>query len=130
MTSRVGRPHLDAGALIALDRADPQMWARLRRMTSVRGTAPLVSAPVVAQVGGSGRQANLARALGLCKVVPTSDEIALRAGQLLAATGGDDAVDAIVVATAEQHGGAVYTSDPSDIGALAEHVRRVAVIAV
>lgn len=132
MSAELRRPHLDAGALIGLERNDREMWARLRRMTSVRGFKPRVSAPVVAQVWRSGRQANLARALALCQIVDATDAIARRAGELCAATGTTDAVDALVVATAEAlGGGAVYTSDASDISTLAAHARRpVAIVPV
>jgi predicted nucleic acid-binding protein len=122
--------HLDAGALIALDRRDRRVWARLRTLEAEQ-ERPHVAAPVLAQVWRSGRQANLARGLRSCRVVPATETLARRAGELCAATGTADAVDAIVVATAETHGAFILTSDVSDISRLAGHARRpVGVIAI
>lgn len=119
-----GELHLDAGALIALDRLDRRAWARLHHATVSEAVLPRVAAPVVGQAWRSPRQANLARALHLCEVVPATLSLARRAGELCAAAGTSDVVDALVVATAEVRGGTVLTSDPFDIGALAGHARR------
>lgn len=53
----------DAGALIAVDRDDPLMFARHRQAVS-RGLVPVVPAPVIWQVWRDGsEQARLARFL-------------------------------------------------------------------
>jgi hypothetical protein len=120
---------LDAGALIGLDRRDRTMWLLLRRAVD-RGVRPHVPAPVVTQAWRSPRQANLARALRLCDVVDTDLATARRAGELCAAAGTADAVDAIVVASAAGRDDAIVTSDVHDITALVTHAPGVAVIRV
>ena len=117
----------DAGILIGLDRDDRALWARLR-IINRRAVVPVIPAPVVTQVWRSPRQANLARALGHCRIEPTDAELARRAGELCGAAGSSDAVDAIVVASAARRGDTVFTSDPTDLRALSAHVRGVAVV--
>lgn len=76
------------------------------------------SAAVVAQVWRDGRrQANLARVLagvGVRGLVPGDDK---STGELLAAAGTRDVVDAHVVFCAEG-GDSILTSDPEDVGRL------------
>ncbi len=62
------------------------------------------------------------------RVEPVDDELARQAGELLAATGSRDAVDAIVVASAARRRDDVVTSDRMDIASLAEHVPGVNVV--
>ena len=54
-------------------------------------------------------------------------ELARRAGELLAETGGSNAVDATVIASAAQRGDIVVTGDEGDLKALVRSVRGVAV---
>jgi malonyl CoA-acyl carrier protein transacylase len=54
-------------------------------------------------------------------------ELAKRAGDLLAETGGSNAIDATVVASAAQRGDIVVTGDPEDLHALARRVQGVTV---
>lgn len=115
---------LDAGMLVALDRGSRRHWARLRAAQR-EGILPVVPAPVVTQVWRSARQANLGRALKACAVEPTDDELAREAGELCAAAGTRDAVDAIVVATAARRGSTVATSDLDDLARLAMHAKDV-----
>ena len=64
------------------------------------------------------------RLLQLCTVNPVTESIARRAAALRYRAGrsGISAVDAVVAATADHAGGAVvWTSDPKDLRALAEH---------
>jgi len=68
--------------------------------------------------GGSGRQANLARALRGVDVRALDDELGRRAGVLLAAAGADDVIDATVVLLARD-GDEIITSDPIDLRHLA-----------
>lgn len=119
---------LDAGALIALERNEARVWARLKE--AVRQTVrPVIPAPVLAQVWRSAQQANLARAIKQCRVEVTDNELARAAGELLAATGTDDAIDAIVIAGAARRGDIVVTSDVDDLGRLAAHVKGVTLAA-
>ncbi len=78
-------------------------------------------APVVAQAWRDGaRQARLARLLrDSVDVVPYDDALARQAGELLAATGLSDAVDAGVAVLAHRRAGIVVTSDPEDLTRLA-----------
>lgn len=110
----------DAGALVALERNDREVWRLLKRSTRSEVTG-LTHGGVVAQVwrGGHGRQAVLARALANMEVEPLDDQLGRAAGILLARTGMSDAIDAAVVALAED-GDRILTSDPDDIDRLVE----------
>ena len=110
---------LDAGALVAVDRDDRAMIARLR----VAGKAGLElrsNAMVVAQVWRDrlGRQVNLARLLRAVDVRAVRHEDGRAAGVLLAAAGTADAIDATVVLLAAP-GDRIVTSDPDDLTRLA-----------
>lgn len=109
---------LDAGALIALESSDRHMWERFS-VALQSSTPPKTHGGVVAQVwrGGTGRQARLARALDLVKVIPLDDELGRRAGVLLSQTGLTDAIDAALAALANP-GDQIITSDPDDLALL------------
>lgn len=98
-----------------------------------RDSTPTVLAPVVAQVWRDGaRQARLARYLRTAvDIVAYDDQLARQAGELLAATGLSDAIDAGVALLAHRVGGVVVTSDRDDLelltGALADPPRVVMV---
>jgi hypothetical protein len=111
---------LDAGALIAFERAD-------RRITLLLGVALrdqveiVVPAGVVAQVWRDGRrQARLARLLGAEEVeVEILDDRRARAvGQLCGVRRTTDIVDASVVLCARTRGHRIVTSDPDDLAHL------------
>ncbi len=59
--------------------------------------------------------------------MPPAEEVARRAGSLLAATGGDNAVDALVVAEAEPVHDEVITGDVGDLVELAAHAETVTI---
>ena len=108
---------LDAGALIALERADRATIAILLRART-RKHAMIVPSPVLAQVWREGaRQARLARFLGSTGVdIEALDDLrARKAGQLCGVTGAHDIVDASVVVSAKEHRASVVTSDPKDL---------------
>lgn len=111
---------LDAGAFIATERGSRDVAALVKR-ERLAGRAPMTNGAVVAQIwrGGRGRQAPVARLLAGTKVVPVGDRLGRRAGMLLAATGGSDAVDAAVIALAAD-GDDILASDPDDLRALGE----------
>lgn len=117
---------LDTGALVAAERGDRRFWI-LYKLAKERSVTPSIPTPVLAEVwrGGGPRQALLARALLGCDAVPTSADVAKRAGSLLASTGGDNAIDALVVAEAERSHDEVVTSDTDDLEELAEHAQGV-----
>ncbi len=78
-------------------------------------------APVIAQAWrGGARQARLARFLGgSVSIVSYDGQLAREAGELLAATGLADAVDAGVALLAHRIGGIIVTSDRDDLSVLA-----------
>lgn len=113
-------PVLDAGAFIALERRDPRLLALVAELVARRQVA-LAPAGVVAQVWrGSPRQHAMIRLLrtGVIRAEPFSEEVALRVGLLLAATGASDVVDGHVALIARKVRGIVVTSDPDDIARL------------
>lgn len=110
---------LDAGAFIALERADPTMRMLVDRIR--RESPPLVtSAGVVAQVwrGGARRQVELAFLLRRTEVVDLTDSQARVVGTLLGVTGTSDPVDAHIAFIARTRGWPVLTSDPDDLRTL------------
>ncbi len=111
---------LDAGALIAIDRADPRM-AQIIEL-SRRAGAELVSTSVA--VGQAwrdgGRQARLARALPMIDIRVVGLAEAKQAGELLRSTGSADVVDALVALLALP-GDIVVTSDVDDLSDLLGH---------
>lgn len=109
---------LDSGALVALERNERPMWVRLKA-AQLAGELPLTHAGVLGQVwrGGS-RQARLSQALAAIDVRALDDSLGRAAGQLLAATGLADVIDAAVVLLA-QDGDAIVTVDHDDLERLA-----------
>jgi len=111
---------LDAGALIAVDRNDRAMAARLRVALDYRldlRTHPMI----VAQVWRDphGRQANLARLLLAVDVVPLDQAIGPAAGLLCASTQTSDPIEAALVLIAEP-GDQILTTDGEDISSLVD----------
>lgn len=119
---------LDAGALVAVDRGDRAMIARLRAAQE-HGLELRSNAMVIAQVWRDrhGRQAGLAQLLRAVDVRAVSPEDGRRAGVLLGMTGTSDPVDATVVLLAGP-GDRILTGDPQDLAALAEAAANRAVI--
>lgn len=115
---------LDAGALVAVDRADREVAAMLR-VAWERGVPVRTSSAVVAQVWRDGaRQALLSRVLTGVRC-DTLDAVAARdVGRLLGLSRTADVVDAHVAGITPS-GAVVLTSDPRDIEHLLE-VRGVA----
>jgi hypothetical protein len=88
---------------------------------------PLVPSIVLVEClqGHAGRDAPENKFLKTCEVIEELGEpLARRAAQLRRQARRGSAVDAICVAIAEP-GGTVLTSDPADLGALADHAQRV-----
>jgi predicted nucleic acid-binding protein len=108
----------DAGALIAADRSHREVWADHRARLEL-GVVPLTTAPVVAQVSRSGRQAQLRRFLRGCDIVPFTSEEAHDIGALAGKSGSADVVDVHVVAVAARHAIGVVTSDEDDLRPIA-----------
>lgn len=119
---------LDAGALVAVDRDDRAMVARLRAAQQ-HGLELRTNAMVVAQVwrDRQGRLVNLARLLQAVDVRAVSQRDGRDAGILQATAGTSDAIDATVVLLASA-GDRILTSDPADLGRLAAAADSRAVI--
>ncbi|MGB6578386.1 MAG: twitching motility protein PilT [Streptosporangiaceae bacterium] len=119
---------LDAGALVAIDRGDRSMIARLAAAQQ-HGMELRSNAMVVAQVwrDAQGRQVSLARLLRAVDIRVISHENGRQAGVLLGLTGTTDPIDATVVLLAEP-GDRILTSDPDDLIRLALAADNPAVI--
>jgi predicted nucleic acid-binding protein len=121
---------LDTGALIAVDRDDPSMIARLR----VAHSASLelrTTGIVVAEVwrDPAGRQSNLARLLKSVDVRAVDHRLGRAAGVLMGQARRGEAADATIVAIAAG-GDRIVTSDPGDIeGLVAASGRQIHVLA-
>jgi hypothetical protein len=111
----------DAGVLVAADRNDRHVWADHRARLQL-GLVPLTTAPVVAQVSRSPRQAQLRRFLRGCQVMAFSAETGHDVGALAGASGTSDVVDAHVVLVAAAAGAGVLTSDEGNLSRLAAHL--------
>ena len=109
----------DAGVLVAADRSDREVWADHRARLEL-GIAPVTTAPVVAQVSRSGRQAQLRRLLRGCEIVPFASDEAHDVGAHAGRSGTPDVVDVHLVAVAHRHGFGVLTADPDDLRPVAE----------
>jgi hypothetical protein len=118
---------LDAGALVGVDRNDPDVLHVVRRAQQADlelRTNPMVLAQVWRD---RRRQANLARLLQAVKVLPIHDEDGREAGELLGQAGMSDPIDASVVLLADP-GDRILTSDPDDVTALANAAKSQALI--
>ena len=115
---------LDAGAFVAVDRADRTMIARLRAAQR-DGLELRTTGIVIAQVwrDPGGRQAILAQLLKSVDVQAVDQRLGRDAGVLLGRAGKQDAVDASVVAIAAT-GDRILTSDPNDIRPLVVATKR------
>jgi predicted nucleic acid-binding protein len=124
-------PHLilDAGAVIGLSRADVRARAALAAALEA-GADVSVPAVVVAETVREGpADAPVNRVLKAVGGIDVADEaIGRTAGRLLGRAGSAATVDAIVVATAIEAGGAVIlTGDAGDLGRLAADDQRVTI---
>lgn len=115
---------LDAGALVAVEKSDRDLVALIKG-ERLAGRAPVTHGGVIGQVwrGGDKRQASIARLLPGVEVQPLDESFGKRVGVLLGVAKATDVVDAGVVLLAED-GDEIYTSDPSDLRALARAAGR------
>lgn len=109
---------LDSGALIALERNQRPMWARLKA-AQLAGDVPVTHAGVLGQVWRGGpRQARLSRALDGIDVRPLDEPLGHRTGRLLGATRLSDVIDAALVLLSND-GDEIITLDLGDFERLA-----------
>lgn len=103
----------DTGALIGLERRTERMKAVLAHI-AYRQLPVTIPAVVIAEWYRGQRDSK--RILALAKhVEPTTQSLAELAGKALRATGGNNTIDAIVMASAARRGDVVYTSDIDDL---------------
>lgn len=112
----------DTGVLIGLERRHAGALALLKACKLSRATITIPAAVVAEWWRGSHRAL-----LESGAVEPLTPELAEAAGLLLAATGGYNAVDACVVASAARRGDLVATGDADDLSALAGIAKNVSV---
>jgi len=115
----------DTGVLIALERRHAGALALLKACRLSRATITIPAAVLAEWWRGSHRA--LLESAVLEALTP---ELGQAAGLLLAATGGSNAVDACVVASAARRGDVVATGDLQDLRALSRAARNVAVAAI
>jgi hypothetical protein len=118
---------LDAGALVAIDRAEAAVVSYVVAANRNR-VAVRTSSGVVAQVWRDGaKQARLARLLKGVDERALDKEASRRIGSLLGAAKLADVIDGSIVDIARHHD-EILTSDPGDIAALAEAAGKELVI--
>jgi predicted nucleic acid-binding protein len=120
---------LDAGALIAIDRADRGVLVLLARAVETNSRVTIPASALAQAIRRPERQVRLSRLVRQ----PTTDVVALdrvdavHVGRLLAASGTADVVDAHVVVCAKRGGQRVVTSDPDDLSRLDPTIELVVV---
>lgn len=120
---------LDAGGLIALERADRRVLVLLSRAVET-GAVVTVPATALAQVVRQpARQTRLSRLVRqpTTHTVPLDRVHAIQVGRLLAGSGTTDIADAHVVVCAQRAGQPVVTSDPDDLQRLDPSLQLVVV---
>lgn len=105
---------LDAGALIALERNDRRMWARIAAAADASVDVVVPPAALAQVWRGTANQARLAQALKRTRL-GAFDDVARAAGELCHAAGTTDPIDASVVLDALGTTSVIATTDPSDI---------------
>lgn len=107
---------LDAGALIAIDRAD----RRVIRLIELAEDLHVPAGALAQAWRNPARQVRLARVVSsdAVRVHPLDEAMARASGQLCAATASSDVVDASVVLLARLVGGVTVTSHPGDLAKL------------
>jgi len=118
----------DTGALIALEARRKKIKEILAAARTLR--VPITVPAVVVAEWWRGQKGQVARILEGVEIERLDERLARIAGEALRATGGSNAVDAIVMASAAQRGDVVYTSDVEDLRRLGEHFPTVRVLAV
>ncbi len=120
---------LDAGALIAVDRADRRVLVLLARAAETNSRVTIPASALAQAIRRPERQARLSRLVRQ----PTTDVVALdrgdavHVGRLLVVSGTADVVDAHLVICARRGGQRVVTSDPNDLSRLDPTIELVVV---
>jgi hypothetical protein len=120
---------LDAGGLIAVDRANRRVIVLLARARETGARITIPATALARAIRDPQRQARLARLVRqpTTDVVPLDRVDATSVGRLLAASGTADIADAHVVICARRAAQHIVTSDADDLGSLDPHARLVSV---
>ncbi len=120
---------LDAGAVIGLSRADVRARAALAAALEAHAEVSVPAVVVAETVRGGPADGPVNRVLKAVGGIDVADEaIGRTAGRLLGSVGSAATIDAVVVATAMEAGGAVIlTGDAGDLGPLAGDDRQVVI---
>lgn len=123
---------LDPGAVIALGRRDRQTAARIAALRRRGLWPPILPASVLIEslTGNRVRDALANRTVELSVIHPLEEPLARRAAQLRGRARAGSAVEATVVATAEQLEALVITVNPDDLARLSQHADRVSLLRV
>jgi predicted nucleic acid-binding protein len=106
---------LDAGALIAYERADPRI-REILALAFARGTVPTVPAIALAETWrGDAKDPRVARLLKSCAIEPVSEPLARMAGGLRRSTPGAETIDACIAVGVRRRGDTIATSDAGDM---------------
>jgi predicted nucleic acid-binding protein len=119
---------LDTGACIALERRRRRM-AQIYR-TAVEDGLPVTVPSAVLTEWWRGRSDARETVLHGVRIEALDTELAMLAGEAIAAVDGATAVDAIVMASAARRGDVVYTSDYEDLERLRAFFPEVRVLMV
>lgn len=117
---------LDAGALIAYERGEGWIRRLLARALA-KDVAVVIPATALAEAWRDRRSWVMTRLVDGATVEPLTEELAKRAGELIARVDGATTIDATVAVSAAQRGDTVITSDPIDLLRLAEDLRSIRV---
>lgn len=107
---------LDAGPLIDVDR-NRRRLAALVKVALDRGETLITTEAIVAQVWRGPNQANLAAALKAIEIVDRFGD-GRKVGELLAASGTSDPIDAHLAVLARMHHKPILTADVADFARL------------
>jgi predicted nucleic acid-binding protein len=121
---------LDPGAVIALGRRDRRTAARITALRHRGLWPPILPAAVLIEslTGNRVRDALVNRTVELSLIHPLEEPLARRAAQLRGRARAGSAVEAAVVATAEQLDALVITVNPADLGRLSQHATGVSLV--
>ncbi len=124
---------LDTGALIALHRRSSNIWKLLDEAQRTGADVLIPAGTLAESVRGGQRDVLIDRLVARPNIQVTAhdEQRARSAGRLLARTRTSDAIDALVVAEALRHDRVIIaTSDPHDIGDLAQAHRHITAVRV
>ena len=118
---------LDAGGLIAVDRANREVLATLALIRQWSGTVTVPATALAQAMRNPSRQVRLIRLVRqtTTKIVDLNRADAIAVGRILARTRTSDIADAHVVLSARRVGQAVVTSDAADLRRLDPTIRLV-----